>query len=181
MWKADAKDPNLHHFTVLGENLFPQELVLGPLLFNRLLPNQRLNLYYNIGDIPYNKSIKEPMKLMKKYRLCFSHAMEFNYEYFDTIRLCSVDSNKFIRYLKLRILLVLFCCYFAILFIVIFITRMKKIRFYLVILLWNMVVRPRNMKVIVALMNIQALSYLDMQGIAMIPMVHLLRVLVTRK
>ena len=38
-----------------------------------------------------------------------------------------------------------------------------------------------DMKVIVALMNIQALSHLDLHGIAMIPMVCLLKVPVTRK
>ena len=40
---------------------------------------------------------------------------------------------------------------------------------------------PRNTKVIVALMNIQALSHLDLQGTAMIPTVGLLKVLVTRE
>ena len=42
-------------------------------------------------------------------------------------------------------------------------------------------VNPWNMKVIVALMNIQALSHLDQQGIAVIPVVCLLKVLVMRR
>ena len=36
-------------------------------------------------------------------------------------------------------------------------------------------------KAILALMNIQALSHLDLQGTAMIPMIFLVKVLVTRK
>ena len=65
------------------------------------------------------------------------------------------------------VMLLLFCCYFAVLSIVccyIYTIGVKDtvikedlVKFYLVILLWNMVDPPRNMKVIVALMNIQAL------------------------
>ena len=72
------------------------------------------------------------MKLMKKYPLCFSSAREFNYVYFDTIRLCSLNSNKFVCLFKqqviqdfhlklcilfgagIDIILLVFCCYFAV-------------------------------------------------------------------
>ena len=89
------------------------------------------------------------MKLMKKYPLRFSHAREFNYAYFDKANVLLIQISLFV-YLgnvfffeifiliflsdqKLRILLVLVCCYFAVCFLfyslctVIFITSLPNL------------------------------------------------------